>query len=164
MAAGKDADTQSISNQESTQFSLRMSITPDTQDSSKTPVSVLILTPKWKFDPYGISTITRSLVANLRQIDPDDKYIHITVAVLEEDGKITEEHRLDAKNYHVELRGAKQQKKGKRKKEPELQWMDEYSSVHFGHLTSEVDYDFIIGHVPQYSVRLLKSERNLQEK
>ena len=149
MAEGEeDMDTESISipDSGSIRFPLRMLISPD---SSRTEVSVLILSPKWRFDSHGISTITRSLVTNLRQIDPEDEYIHITVAVLKEDGQIMEEHRLDAEKYHVQLRGAKQPKRGNRNKKPELQWMDEYSGVYFDHLTFEVDYDFIIGHVPQ---------------
>ena len=149
MAEGEeDMDTESISipDSGSIRFPLRMLISPD---SSRTQVSVLILSPKWRFDSYGISTIKRSLVTNLRQIDPEDEYIHITVAVLEEDGQITEVHRLDAEKYYVQLRGAKQPKRGNRNRKPELQWMDDYSGVHFDHLTFEVDYDFIIGHVPQ---------------
>ena len=167
MAEGEedmDTESTSIPDSGSIRFPLRMLISPD---SSRTEVSVLILSPKWRFDSYGISTIARSLVTNLRQIDPEDEYIHITVAVLEEDGQIMEEHRLDAEKYHVQLRGAKQPKRGNRNRKPELQWMDEYSGVHFDHLTFEVDYDFIIGHFPQMrygclNLKEIYKKRNLR--
>ena len=166
MAEGEeDRDTESISIPDSgfIRFPLRMLISPD---SSRTEVSVLILSPKWKFDPYGISTITRSLVTNLRQIDPEDEYIHITVAVLEEDGKITEEHRLDAEKYRVQLRGAKQPKRRNRNLKPELHWMDDQPGLYYDHLTSEVNFDFIIGHFPQmpygcFNLKDIYKKRNL---
>ena len=33
-------------------------------------ISVLLLATKWQFDTYGLSTINKSLVNNLRLVDP----------------------------------------------------------------------------------------------
>ena len=60
-------------------------------DSSRKVISVLLLATRWTFDTYGLSTVNKSIVNNLRLIDPDAKTIKITCAVLEEEGKISED-------------------------------------------------------------------------
>ena len=82
----EDMDTDSSLELGSSRISFRIRVTPD---PSKKQVSVLILTPQWRFDDYGMATITRSLVQNLRMIDPEGTFIKITCAVLEEDGTIS---------------------------------------------------------------------------
>ena len=53
----------------------------------KKTISVLLLATKWQFDTYGLSTINKSLVNNLRLVDPEDETIKITCAIIEEEGK-----------------------------------------------------------------------------
>ena len=48
--------------------------------SEEKPISVLLLATKWQFDTYGLSTVNKSLVNNLRVVDPEGKKIKITCA------------------------------------------------------------------------------------
>ena len=52
----------------------------------------------------------------------------------------------DAEKYRVELKGAKP-RCSKRRKKPDLQWMDESPGTYYRHLLDD-SYDFIIGHAP----------------
>ena len=79
-------------------------------DDSRKTISVLLFATKWQFDTYGLSTVNKSLVNNLRLVNPDSKTIKITCAVVEEEGKIKETDLIDARKYEVELRGAKDQR------------------------------------------------------
>ena len=56
-------------------------------DVTRRTISVLLLASRWQFDTYGLSTVNKSLVNNLRLVDSEAKTIKITCAVLEEDGK-----------------------------------------------------------------------------
>ena len=105
-----------------------------------------MLATSWQFDTLGISTINKSLVNNLRVVDSTSAHIHITCAVLEEEGKITEAELKDVAKYGVKLRGARQPRGKKRR--PEMQWLDEDVAKYYRHLVVENVYDFIIGHVP----------------
>ena len=64
---------------------------PDDEDLGEEEkiISVLLLTTKWQFDTYGLSTVNKSLVNNLRVVDPEGKKIKITCAVVEEEGHET---------------------------------------------------------------------------
>ena len=77
-----------------------------TSESANNDIFVLMLAIKWQVDAYGIATLTRSLVNDLRLTDPDEWKIHITCAVLEGDGKIPQADIDDAKKHNVYLRGA----------------------------------------------------------
>ena len=136
-------ETDSSPESESCHFSAWLRVAPD---ESKKQVSVLMLTPQWRFDEYGMATITRSLVQNLRMIDPDGTFIKITCAVLEEDGKIREDQLRNAKKLGVELIGYKIPKG--RKRAVALHWLDEDVAKYYLHVVSQVNYDFIIGHAP----------------
>ena len=57
-------------------------------ESQENPISVLILATKWQFDTNGLLTVNKSLVNNLRVVDPEGKNIKITCAVVEEDKSI----------------------------------------------------------------------------
>ena len=59
-------------------------------------ISVLLLATRWTFDTFGLSTVNKSLVNNLREVDPDGQTIKITCAVLEENDKINKEEIEDA--------------------------------------------------------------------
>ena len=109
-------------------------------------ISVLLLASKWQFDTYGLSTINKSLVNNLRLVDPEAKTIKITCAVVEE-GKINFMDVRDARKYGVLLEGAKRPMSKKRQSKPDLQWLDEYAATYYRHLQDH-HYDFIIGHSP----------------
>ena len=109
-------------------------------------ISVLLLASKWQFDTYGLSTINKSLVNNLRLVDPESKSIKITCAVVEE-GKINSVDVRDAGKYGVVLKGAKRPKSKKRHSRPDLQWLDEYTGTYYLHLQDH-HYDLIIGHAP----------------
>ena len=109
-------------------------------------ISVLLLATKWQFDTYGLSTINKSLVNNLRLVDPENKFININCAMVEE-GKINLPDVKDAGKYGVVLKGAKRPKSKKKHGNPELQWLDEYAAAYYRHLQDH-HYDFIIGHAP----------------
>ena len=119
----------------------------DLQGDPEKQISVLILALKWQFDTYGISTITKSLVNNLRLFDPEAKCIKITCAVLTEIGNIEESELRDAEKHGVQLVGAKQPR-GKQMK-PKISWLNEHAAIYYQHVILETKYDFIIGHMPQ---------------
>ena len=109
-------------------------------------ISVLIVATKWQFDTYGLSTINKSLVNNLRLLDPEDQTIKITCAVVEV-GKINYMDVSGAAKCGVVLHGAKRPMSQKRQNKAELSWLDEYAGTYYRHLQDH-HYDFIIGHAP----------------
>ena len=115
-------------------------------DEQRKLISVLLLATKWQFDTYGLSTVNKSLVNNLRVVDPEAKYVKITCAVVEEDRNIKDDQKEDAAKYGVELRGGKQPR-GPRKK-PNIEWLDQNIATYYPDLLRKHSYDFIIGHVP----------------
>ena len=121
---------------------------PEEKDLSKreNPISILLLATKWQFDTYGLSTVNKSLVNNLRVADPEGKKIKIKCAVVEEDKNIKDYEREDAAKYKVEIKGAKQPRGPKRK--PIVKWLDSNAGTYYSGLLRENRYDFIIGHVP----------------
>ena len=118
----------------------------ETTDDPKTGTSALVLSTKWSFDTLGISTVTRSLINDLRMTDPAGQAIEITCAVLDEEDKIEGNQLRDAAKYHVQLKGAKQPRGKKRK--PELSWLNEQAALYYRHIVQDKIYDFIIGHIP----------------
>ena len=115
-------------------------------ESQEDYISVLILARNWQFDTHGLSTVNKSLVNNLRVVDPEGKKIKITCAVVEEEGKIQDEQRADAAKYKVELKGGNHPAGPKKK--PTVEWLDKYTGAYYLDLVREPSYDFIIGHVP----------------
>ena len=124
--------------------SLNVSQPPD--DSTRI-ISVLLLGTRWQFDTYGLSTINKSLINNLRAVDPKGKAIRITCALLEEDEKIKEKDLRDATTHAVKLKGAKRPRGSNEREKPKLQWLDEDAVKYYRHLQDD-SYDFIIGHAP----------------
>ena len=126
---------------------------PEGEDLSQPPddstgvISVLLLGTRWQFDTYGLSTINKSLINNLRTVDPEGKAIRITCALLEEEENIKEKDLEDARTHAVELRGAKRPRGSKRGEKPKLLWLDEDAVKYYRHLQDD-SYDFIIGHAP----------------
>ena len=114
--------------------------------SCDSPISALLSSTKWQIDTLRMSTINRSLVNNLRLIDPEVKKIKITCAVVEEKGKISEDQLKDAEEHGVQLKGAKQPRGAKKK--PEIKWLDEPAAKYYHHLLKDNSYDFIVGHAP----------------
>ena len=110
-------------------------------------ISVLLLAITWQFDTYGLSTINKSLINNLRLVDPEGKTIKITCAVVEEEEKIKDVDVNDAENSGVVLKGAKKPMSRNRKSKPELSWLDEYAGAYYRNLEDK-NFDFIIGHAP----------------
>ena len=110
-------------------------------DDPRQTISVLLLTTKWQFNTYGLSTVNKSLVNNLRFVDSDGKTIKITCALLQEEGNIRDENLKDARNYGVELKGAK--------------WLDEDAVKFNSSSAQENSYEFIIGHAPCTAKRCL---------
>ena len=94
-----------------------------------------------------MSTVNKSLINNLRAVDPEGKVIRITCALLEEEEKIKEKDLGDARTHAVELKGAKRPRGSKRGEKPKLQWLDEDAVKYYRHLQDD-SYDFIIGHAP----------------
>ena len=115
-------------------------------DASRNKISILMLTIKWLFDTFGFPSINKSLVNNLRLVDPEANNINITCSVLGEEEQIPDNQLEDANKHLVELRAAKQPR-GKKKK-PELSWLNEQSILYYHHLIFEKKHDFIIGHMP----------------
>ena len=109
-------------------------------------ISVLLLATKWQFDTYGLSTVHKSLVDNLKLVDSEGKKIKITCAVVEEEKNITGDQREEAAKYKVNLKGAKQPR-GPRK-QPNIEWLDNITAAYYLDLVRENPFDFIIGHVP----------------
>ena len=110
------------------------------------PISVLLLATKWQFNTYGLSTVNKSLVNNLRVVDPEGKKIKITCAVVEEEKNIKDDQREDANKYKVKLKGAKQPRGPKER--TNIKWLDNSTAAYYQDLVRGNRYDFIIGHVP----------------
>ena len=108
-------------------------------------ISVLLFNPWWLFDSYGLSSITKSQINNLRSVDPNGTCVKISCAVLEEEGKIPQEQLKDAAKYKVHLKGAVQPRG--RKRPVDLKWLDEDVIKYYQDLVSE-KFDFIIAHLP----------------
>ena len=51
-------------------------------DDQENPIFVLLFATKWQFETYGLSTVNKSLVNNLRIVDPEGNKIKITCAKL----------------------------------------------------------------------------------
>ena len=117
-------------------------------NDSRSTISILLLATRWQFDTYGLSKINKSLVNNLRLVDPECETITITCAVLEEEGKIKETDLTDAKKYGVKLKGAIRPRCKKRSKKLELEWLDESGTAYYLHLAEAQHYDFTVGHAP----------------
>ena len=115
-------------------------------DSVEKSISILLLSTRWQFDTFGLSTVNKSLVNNLRVVDPEVRAVDITCTVLEEEGKVGEDELSDAEKHGVELRGTRQPR-GKRRP-PKRKWLDESTATYYRHVVKETDYDFIIGHIP----------------
>ena len=77
--AEAEMDTDSSSESEKDRISFRILVTPDSRQKQ---VNVLMLTPQWQFDGYGVATVTRALVQNVRAIDPEEDFIKITLNLL----------------------------------------------------------------------------------
>ena len=138
----------------------------DLPDDSRKPISILLLATRWQFDTYGLSTVNKSLVNNLRLIDPDGKAIKITCAVLQDDGEIKDEDLKDARKERVDLKGAKRPRGSKRGTKPKLQWLDKSPGAYYFHLVQDQNYDFIVGHAPYVAngcFNLRDLHRNKQE-
>ena len=101
---------------------------PDPHEST---ISILILAVKWQFDICGLSTINKSLINNLRLVDPGAKTIKITCAVVEEEGKIKDGDVKDAEKYGVVLKGAKRPMRRKKQSKPGSEWLDEYPGTYY---------------------------------
>ena len=121
---------------------------PEPPDDPNNTISVLFLASRWQFDTYGLSTVNKSLVNNLRVVDTEAKKIKITCAVVEDDGKIKTEDVIDAGKYEVQLKGAKRPRSLKKGKKPKLQWLDENIAAYYRHSVQDRNFDFIVGHVP----------------
>ena len=110
------------------------------------PISLLLLSPKWQFDTYGVSSVIRSLANDLWLTDPEGKRIQMTCAVLQEDGKINQKDVEDAKKHNVTLRGV-QFPRGTNEL-PTAEDLDVRTVLYYKHLVRKHNYDFIIGHIP----------------
>ena len=115
-------------------------------DRQENPISILLLATKWQFDTYGLSTVNKSLVNNLRVVDPEGKTIMITCTVVEEEKNITDDQRADAEKCKVRLKGAKQPRGSKEK--PDIKWLDSGAGAYYSDLVRKHSFDFIIGHIP----------------
>ena len=100
-------------------------------DESRRVISVLLLASKWQFDTYGLSTINKSLVNNLRLVDPEGKSIKITYTTLEDDDL------KNARKHHVKLNGARRPRGSKKDKKPKVQWLDESIGKYYRYLVHE---------------------------
>ena len=79
-------------------------------------------------------------------MDPNGKKIKITFAIVEDDKNIKEDHRKDAEENKVKLKGSKQPRGPKR--EPSREWLDQSTAAYYLDMFMEDTYDFIIDHAP----------------
>ena len=98
-------------------------------DDQRKLTSVLLFATKWQFDTFGLSSVNKSLVNNLRFLDPQAEYVKITCAIVEEDRNIKDDQKKDAAKYKVELRGGIQPR-GPRKK-PIIEWLDQNIATYY---------------------------------
>ena len=139
--AEAEMDTDSSSESDPDRISLQILVSPDSRQKQ---FNVLMLTPQWQFDGYGVATVTRALVQNLRAIDPEGDFIKITCIILQEEGNIPRVR--SAEELKVKLKGYKQPR-GKRRK-PAIEWMDDHIKTYYEYVLVDIKYDFIIGHIP----------------
>ena len=111
-------------------------------------ISTLILTSHWHADTYGMTSLTKCLINDLRLTDPKGAKINLTCALLEEENTIDQNDINDAAKHHVRLRGAKRPKGDDKNEEPSIKWLDKYSVTYYSHILRETYYDFLIGHMP----------------
>ena len=110
------------------------------------PISLLLLSPKWQFDTYGVASVVRSLANDLWLTDPEGKQIQMTCAVLQEDGKTDQKDTEDAKRHNVTLRGVKLPRGAHRI--PTWNEVNQTVTSYYHHLVLTQTFDFIIGHIP----------------
>ena len=115
-------------------------------DNPRKIISVLQLATRWTFDSYGLSTVNKSIVNNMRLVDRDANTIKITCAVLEEEGKISDDQIQDADRHQVKLTGYKHPRGPRRS--PTIEWLNQTINSYYSHVSNEQKYDFIIGHIP----------------
>ena len=115
-------------------------------DDPRKAISVLLLATRWTLDTYGLSMVNKSMVNNLRLVDPGARTIRITCAVLEEEEKISEDQIKDAENHKVELVGYRHPR-GPRKS-PNIEWLNQTICSYYNHVANKQKYDLIIGHAP----------------
>ena len=113
------------------------------------PVSALLLTTRWLFDFTSITTVTRSLVSNLRHYDPNGQNVTITCAILENDGRIEQVQIDDANTHNLTLRGAVHPM-GENVNISGIEQMNGFSAAFYHHVFDKGSYDFIIGHAPLF--------------
>ena len=102
------------------------------------------------FDFTDITTVTRSLINNLRHHDPNGENVKITCAILEKDGGIEKVQIDEAEKQNVTLRGAVPPI-GETILKPETHWMDKLSAAYYHNVFDESSYNFIVGHAPLFS-------------
>ena len=121
----------------------------DVLQSMEEPVeiSTLILTTAWPLDFTTLTTVTRSLINNLRHKDEGGPKFKITCAVLDQDGKIDMAHFKEAFLEEVKLKGMICPK-GEEINLPVIKRINELSAAYYHHLFNEDSYHFIIGHAP----------------
>ena len=109
--------------------------------------SVLFLAPKWKYDAYGIATINRSIINDLWMVGMSRK-IKMTCALLEQqDDKITDQERRDAKRHCVKLIGTTLPRGTEEL--PDVTDVDRYCCAFFRHIDfKRLRVTHIVGHVP----------------
>ncbi len=110
-------------------------------------LSILFVNTAWSWDHYGISTISRSIIRDLRNLDPQGNKLKIYSTVLERDGKIKDKDIRDAKKLSVDLIAAKLPRGSKDK--PDISWLSKNAATYYKHLPKEVPLlTHIVGHVP----------------
>ncbi len=111
-------------------------------------LSVVFMSPHWQCDGYGIATVTRSLINDLWNTDPEGQGLKLTCMVVEEDVKISQKDREDAEKYNVTLLGAKLPFRGRKKAEPNLDWLNQYTGAYYRYIPQSQNIDIVIGHIP----------------
>ena len=114
--------------------------------ANRKKISVLLLSPQWQYDCYGIATVNKSLANALWLTDSNAEKVSVICAVQEEHHKISSQDVGDALKHNVQLRGV-QLTRGT-KAPPSLPEID-CGPVNFYHnFLSGQAFDFVIGHVP----------------
>ena len=132
----KEVDTESATMGSKTQVSLQIGVAPDT---TRKYVSVLTLLPEWKLNCNRLN-ITKSLIKNLRSVDPEGKVIQITCAVLDEEGNMSDVPKVVEEDLKYQSRGYMCPKD---EKKANVLWLNKD--------VLKYEFDFIIGHAPYFT-------------
>ncbi len=122
-------------------------------------LSVVFMSPHWQCDGYGIATVTRSLINDLWNTDPEGLGLKLACMVIDEDTKISQKDREDAEKYNVKMVGAKLPYGVRGTVIADISWLNIYARAHYSDFLDNQNIDVVIGHIPY----LADGPRNIKD-